>query len=538
MLYIIKKRWFQAIALVALLAAFVFASQIIDNPRKQKTESVVAEIDGVKITKLQFESAMNRRMTRLMALQGQISSSEREGVMLAVMKELINNQLLDSFAKKENVAVTPADLARKKTEIMDQIEKQYGAESGSRNPNVPNPEALFTQMWNFLGFRSEEEFMRDIRYELLEMKLADKLYPLKSFTLTDKELDDYIPKLALSQIFYNTETSIYNQKHAEQGGTGIPGIAEKKVERIWGVYDKLRAGADFAEMAKRYSEDASSANGGFIGPVAKNAVEKPFWDAVADLQPGQYTEPFETSQGLHIVKCLSRLDPQTNEYRALVQASRQTILYKKQKSSFVQWFWRKFTKMEQENKIVLYHPVLLANKLRNQGKYDEAVKQYRLAISRDRDGAAYYHLDIAMILARQAKYDEAIKEMRAATETSPTDPQLFLALGLGYMEIGQHENALKEFETASNIAKLNYQLHYNLMGIYSQLGMFEEADAEKQKYLHALELLKAGGADAMAPGSMFKRPKANLPPGAGAKEPQSIHESPGIDIQEVPVPMP
>ena len=76
------------------------------------------------------------------------------------------------------------------------------------------------------------------------------------------------------------------------------------------IYQQLQQGANFEELAKKYSEDKLSASrGGYIGFFGINRYEKSFEDAAFALQKdGEYSKPFETSVGWHIVKRISKRD--------------------------------------------------------------------------------------------------------------------------------------------------------------------------------------------------------------------------------------
>lgn len=70
---------------------------------------------------------------------------------------------------------------------------------------------------------------------------------------------------------------------------------------------QLQQGADFAELAKRHSQDGSSANGGDIGWIEKGVTVQPFEDAAFALQqPDEISGIVETNFGLHIVQLLER----------------------------------------------------------------------------------------------------------------------------------------------------------------------------------------------------------------------------------------
>jgi len=71
------------------------------------------------------------------------------------------------------------------------------------------------------------------------------------------------------------------------------------------VYSKLKAGGDFNLLAKDYSEDKHSAKkGGDLGWLKQGAINKQFSDKAFALQKGEYSEPFESPFGFHIIKLI------------------------------------------------------------------------------------------------------------------------------------------------------------------------------------------------------------------------------------------
>jgi len=70
------------------------------------------------------------------------------------------------------------------------------------------------------------------------------------------------------------------------------------------VLDEAKAGKDFAELARKYSDDpGSAAKGGELGYFPRGAMVKPFEQAAFSLKPGELSGIVETPFGFHIIEC-------------------------------------------------------------------------------------------------------------------------------------------------------------------------------------------------------------------------------------------
>lgn len=68
------------------------------------------------------------------------------------------------------------------------------------------------------------------------------------------------------------------------------------------IEDELKGGAKFADIAKKYSKDGSSADGGDLGWFKKGDVVPEFADAAFKLKPGGISEPVQTRFGWHVIR--------------------------------------------------------------------------------------------------------------------------------------------------------------------------------------------------------------------------------------------
>jgi len=68
------------------------------------------------------------------------------------------------------------------------------------------------------------------------------------------------------------------------------------------VLDLARKGEDFAELARKYSEDSTASKGGDLGYFTREDMVKPFSDAAFSLEEGAISDLVRTRFGLHIIK--------------------------------------------------------------------------------------------------------------------------------------------------------------------------------------------------------------------------------------------
>jgi peptidyl-prolyl cis-trans isomerase D len=68
------------------------------------------------------------------------------------------------------------------------------------------------------------------------------------------------------------------------------------------VLELARKGEDFAELARKYSEDSTASKGGDLGYFTREDMVKPFSDSAFSLEKGEISGLVRTRFGLHIIK--------------------------------------------------------------------------------------------------------------------------------------------------------------------------------------------------------------------------------------------
>jgi len=169
---------------------------------------------------------------------------------------------------------------------------------------------------------------------------------LKEIGITGDDIKDYVITSALASEYLSSTVSDdqvkeeYDGKVAEDPnayvttatvshiliGTVDPMTREEKRTKEEAlalaneVLEKLRGGADFAAMAKQYSEDESSKdNGGMYKDANINEWVENFRKAVLELPLRQVSEPVETEYGYHLIRVEDRKVPTFDEVKEQVR---------------------------------------------------------------------------------------------------------------------------------------------------------------------------------------------------------------------------
>ena len=110
-----------------------------------------------------------------------------------------------------------------------------------------------------------------------------------------------------------------------------PASEEPKLKaKAEGLLKQVRAGADFAKLAKENSEDPGSKDTGGEYWVQRNGqMVKPFEDAAFALKVGEVSQPVQSQFGWHIIKVIEKRKTQPTPFDQMAQQLQQQVVFKK-----------------------------------------------------------------------------------------------------------------------------------------------------------------------------------------------------------------
>jgi foldase protein PrsA len=166
----------------------------------------------------------------------------------------------------------------------------------------------------------------DVRDELRTRVLTNKIYEAvtKNVTVTDADIKAY----------YDKNPSQYQQPASRE----VRHILVKSEAKAQALHDQIQAGADFAKLAKKFTQDeASKADGGKF-TAFKGRTSEPFDEFVFSAKTGELSDPIKTEFGWHVIEVLSAIKPATTTPLDQVKDSiKTTVLQTKQNAAMKTW---------------------------------------------------------------------------------------------------------------------------------------------------------------------------------------------------------
>jgi peptidyl-prolyl cis-trans isomerase D len=96
------------------------------------------------------------------------------------------------------------------------------------------------------------------------------------------------------------------------------------------ILTQVKAGADFAELAKKISQDeASAANGGDLDYFGRGRMVKEFEEAAFSLAPGSISDLVKTQYGYHIIKVVDKKPAATRPFEEVRQQIADQLAYER-----------------------------------------------------------------------------------------------------------------------------------------------------------------------------------------------------------------
>ena len=366
-------KWLTGIILVLIIGPFALWG--INSYFSASGDTSVAKVNGTEIPPQDFQQAYQ---TRYQQLQQALGTSFKPGMIdekqlrQEVLRQIINETLLDQQVEKRHYSVSDADLVATIQQIPGfQVDGKFSpqvyqatlASNGLTAAGFEQRERQglsVSQLQNSIqasafGTPQQLEIDQAVQNEQRQISYATivtKQY-LDQANVSDADIAAYYKshakqfmtpeKITLAyvgldeaqlakgvhasdaqlQALYEQQIASFKQDETREAqhilitangdDPKADATAKAKAEDI---LKQLKAGADFAKLAEMYSGDPGSAkNGGDLGWIGRGAMVKPFEDALFNIpKVGDIAGPVRTQYGYHIIKLDGIRSPNTKPF--------------------------------------------------------------------------------------------------------------------------------------------------------------------------------------------------------------------------------
>jgi len=237
----------------------------------------VAVVDGQEVPRQDYDAVISQAKTSYKNQKREFpaaGSQEFQTLRNQVVQFLVQREQFEQEAADMDVEVTDKQVDAR----LEQILKQYFGGDKKKYDKQLKEQGL-----------TEKQVRNDIRAQIVSEKIFEQV--TRDVKVTDAQIEEY----------YAKNKATYSQPESRD----VRHILVKTKAKADDLYAQLQAGADFAALAKKFSEDTGSkANGGKL-TISKGQTVAPFDQTAFQLKKNDISKPVKTEFGYHIIQALS-----------------------------------------------------------------------------------------------------------------------------------------------------------------------------------------------------------------------------------------
>ena len=343
-----------------------------NNSQEQQQQQPAIVVNGEEISTGELETTHQQIIQRYRQLYSQFGGNFEQQLQGAsgghyrlqlrnqAANQLIRNTLISQEADERGLSIPQTQVDERFRQQYQQFLQQNGVTEDQLISLLENPQVRqqFAQAFN-LSTGSVSEFKNYLRgqareqlkQETLQGQVVGEINPTTEDLLAhvQSNAQQFRSQIVAPVVPTDEELRAYFEENQDQYGEDeiharhilieLPeDTAEARVQsaeqQIAEIQRRLDDGADFAEMARQYSDGPSGSDGGDLGWFGRGQMVAPFEEAAFALEEGQISDPVRTQFGIHLIKLEGKRTTGFDESRDQI---RQDYLSSVQDERFQQW---------------------------------------------------------------------------------------------------------------------------------------------------------------------------------------------------------
>ncbi|MBW2390744.1 MAG: peptidylprolyl isomerase [Deltaproteobacteria bacterium] len=283
-----------AVGCFSLIATFLLCTLVAGavQSAEQDAPERFASVNGVELSLERYAQALEGT-ARGTFYHGRPPDGDFEKYRYDVGQRLIEGELLDQEALRRGIGSDPESVETS----LDSLKERYGDE-----PEWKEREAkIVSQLREYLAAQNRVQKLEEQIRQIPEPTDAQ----LRAYYLENAEQFTSPERLHVSMILLRVDAS------------AARATWEAARDEAIRLDEKLRGGADFAELARLHSQDPSADQGGDLGFVHRGMIGAFVQTAVDELAPGELSGPVQLLEGIGLFRLEARQAGELNDLDAV-----------------------------------------------------------------------------------------------------------------------------------------------------------------------------------------------------------------------------
>ncbi|OON68137.1 peptidylprolyl isomerase [Hymenobacter sp. CRA2] len=221
-----------------------------------------------------------------------------------ILQSLTLNKLLLAKAETDSVVVTDEQVTGELNRRMNYFVQQIGSEK------------KLEEYYNKPLRQIKEELRGQVKEQLLQQKMQDQI--AGKVTVTPREVRQFFSRIPKDSLpYYSTEVEVGQIVKLAKPD---PKAEQATLAKMNDIRAQILAGADFAELAKQFSEDPVSAKeGGNLGWFKRKELVPEYEAASLRMQPGGLSPIVKSQFGYHLIQLIEKKGDSYNTRHILMK---------------------------------------------------------------------------------------------------------------------------------------------------------------------------------------------------------------------------
>ncbi|MEE2786242.1 MAG: peptidylprolyl isomerase [Myxococcota bacterium] len=263
----------------ALCVSTTTSAKVIDR--------IVAVVNDEVVTLSELNDGVRVAIAQLQSVADPITrNAKRQEILRQGLDTIVGKKLVIQEAGRRNITVSERDIDNHITTVR---ERQRWSE---------------TQLAQYLQAQglTVSRFRSEIKTQMLQERVIGAVLGMKT-RISDADLLNYYREQMTKRKSENEVEAAHIVKTVRAGASAAEEAAIRQESEE--IANRARAGENFAELAKKYSQGPGASNGGSLGKIRRGTLNRALEETIFALKTNEIGGPVRTPYGYHVIKAIA-----------------------------------------------------------------------------------------------------------------------------------------------------------------------------------------------------------------------------------------